>query len=91
MPVPVSPVMSTVASVGATRPTLSSTASSAGDSADDLLEVVDRLDLFLEVEVLLLEAGALGLGEHPVGDVDPDRMHGRQSGRRPRGAASSTR
>ena len=26
-----------------------------GDSADDLLEIVDRLDLFLEVEVLLLE------------------------------------
>ncbi len=35
-----------------------------GGPADDLLEVVDRLELFLEVEVLLLEAGALGLGEH---------------------------
>ena len=31
LPVPVSPVISTVASVGATRLTLSSTASSAGD------------------------------------------------------------
>src|SRR3954447_7507581 len=45
-----------------------------GGSTDDLLEVVVRLDLFLEVEVLLLEAGALGLGGDPVGDIDPDRV-----------------
>ena len=45
-----------------------------GGSTDDLLEVVDRLDLFLQVEVLLLEAGALGLGGDAVGDVDPDRV-----------------
>ena len=43
--------------------------------ADDLLEVVDRLDLLLEVEVLLGQAGTLGLGQHPGRDVDPDRMH----------------
>src|SRR5262245_39536986 len=47
-----------------------------GGPAHDLLEIVDRLELFLEVEVLLLEAGALRLGTHPVSDVDPDRMHG---------------
>ena len=37
--------------------------------ADDLLEVVDRLDLFLQVEVLLLEPGLFLLREHAVGDV----------------------
>ena len=46
-----------------------------GAPADDLLEVVDRLDFLLEVEVLLGQAGTLGLGQHAVGDVDPDRMH----------------
>ena len=62
---------------------------SAGAAADDLLEVVDRLDLFLEVEVLLPEPGPLGLGEHAVGDVDPDRMDGLDRPRRRRASAAS--
>ena len=39
----------------------------------DLLEIVDRLDLFLQVEVLRLPAGLLLLHEHAVGDVDEHR------------------
>jgi hypothetical protein len=45
-------------------------------TTDDLLEVMNRLDLLLEVEVLLLEARTFGLGAHPIGDVDPDRVYG---------------
>jgi hypothetical protein len=41
--------------------------------ADDLLEVVDRLDLLLKVRILLTETCALGLGQNSVGDVDPRR------------------
>ena len=55
-----------------------------GTAADDLLEIVRGLDLFLEVEVLLVQPRALGLGEDAVGDVDPDRMRGLD---RPGGAA----
>ena len=86
---PVSPVISTVASVGGDAADLVEHGQQRGAAADDLLEVVDRLDLFLEVEVLLLEPGAFGLGEHAVGDVHPDRMDGAGSGRRPRASASS--
>src|SRR5262249_58542786 len=39
---------------------------------DDLLEVVVRLDLLLEVEVLLVEAGPLALRQDPVGDIDAE-------------------
>src|SRR5262249_58822625 len=40
-----------------------------GAAADDLLEVVVRLDLLLEIEVLLVEAGSLPLRQDAVGDV----------------------
>ena len=40
-----------------------------GALADDFLEVVDRLDLFLEVEVLGLEPSLFLLQQHAVGDV----------------------
>ena len=57
LPVPVSPLISTVASVGGHPADLVEHRQQRRGSADDLLEVVDRLELFLEVEVLLLEAG----------------------------------
>ena len=44
--------------------------------ADDRLEVVRGLDLVLKIEVLLLQAGAFGLGEHTVRDVYPDGAAG---------------
>ena len=40
-----------------------------GALADDFLEVVDRVDLFLEVKVLGLEPGLFLLQQHAVGDV----------------------
>src|SRR5262249_1106751 len=40
-----------------------------GAAADDLLEVVVRLDLFLEVQVLLLEAGPFAFRQHLRRDV----------------------
>ena len=45
-----------------------------GRASNDLLEIVDRLELFLEIEILLLETGAVGLGDHAVRDVNPDGM-----------------
>src|SRR5262249_54208009 len=47
-----------------------------GAAADDLLEVVVRLDLFLEVEVLLVEAGSFALRQDPVGDIDAEGTGG---------------
>ena len=41
--------------------------------ADDLVEVVDRLDLLLQVLILLLEPGFFLLGEHAIGDVHDHR------------------
>src|SRR5262249_13193419 len=41
-------------------------------AADDLLEIMDRFDLLLEVTVLLLQAVALLLRQRPVRDVDTD-------------------
>src|SRR5262249_25210987 len=61
-PVPVSPVMRTVESVGATRETLARTASNGGRGPadrlrrpDDLVEHRDALDLFAERQVLSLQ------------------------------------
>src|SRR5262245_38407147 len=47
-----------------------------GAAADDLLEVVLRLDLLLEVEVLLVEAGSFALRQDAVGDVYPEGTGG---------------
>jgi hypothetical protein len=41
--------------------------------ADDFLEVVDALDLFPQVKVLLLEADLLLLGEHAIGHIHDHR------------------
>ncbi len=73
LPVPVSPLISTEVSVGATRRTLSSTAVRAGLRPDDFLEVARRLDLFLQVQVLLLQARSLPLRQDAVGDIDDHR------------------
>src|SRR5262249_14594023 len=47
-----------------------------GALAHDLLEVTVRFDLFLEVKVLLVEAGPFRLGQYAVGDVDKARTTG---------------
>ena len=47
-----------------------------GTAADDLLEIMSRFDLFLEIQVLLLEAGPFALGQYPIGDVDKKRPAG---------------
>ena len=77
LPVPVSPWMSTVESVGATISTCWSTCCSARALADDLLEVVVRPDLLFEVELLraqlLLELGDL-LVREAVLDGDRDLL-----------------
>ena len=71
LPVPVSPVMSTEASVGPTAHMVEHGGQRRA-AADDLLEVVDGLDFFLQIEVLLLQAGLFTLSEHAIGNVDTD-------------------
>ncbi len=47
-----------------------------GAPADNLLVIMDRFDLLLEVQVMLLEARLFALREDPVRDVDKERAAG---------------
>ncbi len=77
LPVPVSPRISTVASVGATSSTFSRASRERAALPDDLLEVVDGLDLVLEVVVLAVQLAQLFLRALALLDVAQDQREER--------------
>ena len=72
LPVPVSPWISTVESVGATISTCCSACLSSGLSPTISLEVVVRANFLFEIELLFAQL-FLELGDFPIGQAVLDR------------------